>query len=147
MIDSTRTRDLKLIHIAKKQMAWDENTYRAILERITGNASAADLNAKQRSAVIDEFVRLGWKIKSHKSHRKPGTVPEDRQRLVWKIGAYLADAGRSWAYADGIARRVCKVESVRFCTPEQLHKIVAALEYDQQRRRNAGTTPPQAKEK
>ncbi|MER2557697.1 MAG: regulatory protein GemA [Candidatus Competibacter denitrificans] len=148
MIDSTRTRDLKLIHIAAKQMAWDENTYRAILERITGKASAAELNAQQRNAVIDEFVRLGWKIKSHKSHRKPGAVPEDRQRLVWKIGAYLADAGRVWAYADGIARRVCKVDSVRFCTPEQLHKIVAALEYDQKRRqRKANKTPPEAKEK
>ena len=144
MIDPTRTRDLKLIHIAKKQMAWDENTYRAILERITGNASAADLNAKQRSAVIDEFVRLGWKIKQRKGHRKLGTLPEDRQRLVWKIGAYLADVGRAWAYADGIARRVCKVESVRFCTPEQLHKIVAALEYDQQRRqRITNKTPPE----
>ncbi len=145
MPDPTRTRDLKLIHIAKRQMAWDDNTYRAILERITGNASAADLNAKQRSAVIDEFVRLGWKIKHHKSHRNPGTLPEDRQRLIWKIGAYLADAGRVWAYADGIAKRVCKVESVRFATPEQLHKIVAALEYDQQRRqRKANKTPPEA---
>ncbi|MER2558846.1 MAG: regulatory protein GemA [Candidatus Competibacter denitrificans] len=144
MPNPTRTRDLKLIHIAKKQMAWDENTYRAILERITGKASAAELNAQQRNAVIDEFVRLGWKIKSHKSHRKPGAVPEDRQRLVWKIGAYLADAGRVWAYADGIARRVCKVDSVRFCTPEQLHKIVAALEYDQKRRqRKTNKTPPE----
>jgi phage gp16-like protein len=134
MPDPTRARDLQLIHIARKQMAWDENTYRAILERVTGVASAADLNARQRKAVIDEFVRLGWKVKSRKSHRKPGTVGEDRQLLVNKIEAYLADAGRPWAYADGIAQRVCKVDSVRFCTPEQLRKIVAALEYDKQRR-------------
>jgi phage gp16-like protein len=143
MPDPARARDLKLIHIARKDMAWDENTYRAILERVTGKTSAAALDARERKAVIDDFVRLGWRVKSHKGHRRPGPVPEDRQRLIWKIGAYLADAGRTWAYADGIARRVCKVDSLRFCTPEQLHKIVAALEYDQRRRRaKAAKNPP-----
>ncbi|HRD68218.1 MAG TPA: regulatory protein GemA [Candidatus Competibacter sp.] len=144
MPDLTRTRDLKLIHIARKDMAWDETTYRAILERVTGKDSAAGLNARQRKAVIDEFVRLGWRVKSRKGHRRPGAVPEDRQRLIYKIGAYLAEAGRAWAYADGIARRVCKVDSLRFCTPEQLHKIVAALAYDQKRRlAKAAETPPE----
>lgn len=144
MPDPTRFRDLKLIHIARRDMAWDENTYRAMLERITGKTSAAALTARERKAVIDDFVRLGWKIKSRKGHRHPGNVPKDRQRLLYKIGAYLADAGRTWAYADGVARNLCKVDALRFCTPEQLHKIVAALEYDQKRRRKkAANTPPE----
>ena len=145
MADLTRARDLKLIHIARKAMAWDEATYRAILERITDKASAAELSARERKAVIDEFVRLGWKIKTRKNHRHPGKVPEDRQRLIWKIGEYLAEAGRVWAYADGIARRVCKVDSLRFCDANQLRKIVAALEYDRKRRQAKTThTPPEA---
>ena len=140
MTDPTRARDLKLIHIARKHMAWDEDTYRAILQRITGQTSAAALTARQRQAVIDEFIRLGWKLTARKGHRAPGKVPQDRFRLTMKIGALLTDAGRDWPYADGIARRVCKVESVRFCTPDQLHKIVAALTYDQQRRQRKATT-------
>lgn len=142
MTDLTRARDLKLIHIARKAMAWDEATYRAILVRVTGQESAAAMNARQRKAVIDEFARLGWRVKSRKGHRAPGPVPEDRQRLIYKIGTYLAGAGRTWAYADGIARRVCKVDSLRFCTSEQLHKIVAALEYDRQRRAKAANAAP-----
>lgn len=132
--DPTRSRDLKLIHAARRQMAWDENTYRSILERVTGKGSAALLNAKERKAVLDDFSRLGWKVKNRKGHRKPGGVGVDRQALVNKIEAYLAEAQRPWAYADALAKRICKVDSVRFCEPDQLRKLVAALEYDRQRR-------------
>lgn len=126
-----RTRDLQKIHVAKRQMALDDHTYRCLLERVTGLTSAADLDARQRRAVIDEFYRLGWKAKSH---RKPGKVAESKQALVSKIEALLADAGRAWAYADGIAQRVCKVSSVRFCDANQLRKVISALMYDQKRR-------------
>lgn len=144
MSDPTRLRDLKLIHVARRQMAWDENTYRAIIERITGQASAALLNAKQRKAVLDEFTRLGWKVKTRKGHRKPGVVGADRQAYVDKIEAYLADAKRPWAYADAMAQRICKVDSVRFCMPDQLRKLVAALEYDRKRRARAKIPPEMA---
>lgn len=142
--DPTRARDLKIIHAARRQMAWDETTYRAILERVTGKASAADLNAKERQAVLDDFARLGWKVKTRKGRRNPGTVAEDRKKLVNKIEAYLADAQRPWAYADAMAKRICKVDSVRFCDPDQLRKLVAALEYDRKRRERAKSTGPEA---
>lgn len=139
--DPARFRDLKLIHAARRQMAWDEPTYRAILERVTGKASAALLDARERKAVLDDFSRLGWKAKTRKGHRKPGVVGPDRQAYVEKIEAYLADAKRPWAYADAMAKRICKVDSVRFCEPDQLRKLVAALEYD--RRRKAAVRPVQ----
>ena len=134
MNDPTRARDLKLIHAARRQMAWTEETYRAILERVTGKASAALLNAKERKAVLDDFARLGWQPKKAKGHRRPGNVRPDGAALVGKIEALLADAGRSWAYADGIARKMFGLDSVRFCDADQLHRIVAALVYDQKRR-------------
>ena len=132
-----RTRDLQKIHVAKRQMALDDHTYRCLLERVTGLTSAADLDGRQRRAVIDEFYRLGWKAKTH---RRPGQVADRKKALVSKIEALLADAKRSWAYADGIAQRVCKVETVRFCTEDQLRKIIAALMYDQKRRKRAAAT-------
>jgi len=140
--ESPRTREIKKIHIAQRDLALTEDTYRALLERVTGQRSAADLDAKQRRAVIDEFYRLGWKPKTH---RKPGQVPARKAPLIGKIEALLADASRSWAYADGVARRVCKVDSVRFCDENQLRKVVAALMIDQRRRRARAEqpTPPE----
>lgn len=155
--DPTRTRDLKLIHAAARQMGWDEDVYRAILERVTGKTSAAALGPRQRKRVLDEFARLGWNPKAAPSHRAPNPAPRPvaaeampltgpgwgKDRLLAKIGALLADAGRGWAYADGCARHMFKLESVRFCDPDQLRRIVAALSYDQQRRaKRPPPTPP-----
>jgi len=148
-----RANDLKKIHLARRQMAWDDHTYRAILYRVTGHDSAAELNAAQRKAVIDEFVRLGWRIKTRKGHRQPTTAATTlaltgpgwgKDRLLSKIGALLVEAGRGWAYADGCARKMFDLESLRFCSPEQLHKIVAALLYDQKRRKRRNPEPPAA---
>lgn len=141
--ESPRAREIKQIHIAQRDLALTEDTYRCLLERVTGHRSAADLDARQRRAVIDEFYRLGWKPKTH---RRPGRMPASKSALTAKIEALLADAGRPWAYADGVARKVCKVDSVRFCDENQLRKIVAALVYDQRRRqaRAEKQTPPEA---
>lgn len=152
--DPTRARDLKRIHAAARQMAWTEDTYRAILERVTGQASAAGLTARQRREVLDDFARLGWRPNTAKSHRVPNPTPVDlpltgagwgKDRLLAKIGALLTEAGRGWAYADGCAKKMFQLESIRFCDADQLRRIVAALSYDQQRRaKRAGPTPPSA---
>lgn len=138
-----RTRDLRRIHTGRRALALDDETYRALLERITGQRSAADLDPKQRRAVIDELYRLGFRPKNH---RAPGKIAPGKTQLMAKIQALLFDGAYSWAYADGVARKVCKIDSVRFCNEEQLRKIVAALTYDQQRRRARAQppTPPEA---
>lgn len=140
--ESPRAREIRNIHIAKTFFKWNDKKYRDELERITGLRSSTDLDAKQRRAVIDEFYKMGWRPKNH---RNPGKVPPSKAALVAKIKALLTDAGRSWAYADSVANRVCKVSSVRFCDEHQLRKIVAALMIDQRRRQaRAEQTPPEA---
>ncbi len=128
--DTYRSRDLRRIHAGQRFLGLDDDNYRDLLERLTGKRSAADLDPRQRRLVINEFYRRGY---HPKNHRAPGTVPNDK--LMGKIEALLADGRLPWAYADGIAKKMFGIESVRFCTSPQLHKIVAALSYNQQRRR------------
>lgn len=54
-------------------------------------------------------------------------------RLLKKIEALLAEAGRPWTYAHSMARRMFSIECVQWCKAHQLHKIVAALMYDAKR--------------
>jgi phage gp16-like protein len=54
-------------------------------------------------------------------------VAEQREPLMGKIEAIILDTGLTWAYADGIARKMFGIDSVRFCDETQLWKIVAAL--------------------
>lgn len=156
MKDPLRAHELRLIHAAARQMGWDEGTYRAILERVTGQDSAKDLTERQRKKVLDEFARLGWRSPRHRNPR-PAASPAGasdglpltgpgwgKDRLIAKIGALLTEAGRGWAYADGCARKMFKADSIRFCNPDQLQKIVAALTYDQRRRARKKPEPPEA---
>lgn len=131
---TTRNLQLSKIHIAKKDLGLDDETYRALLGRVAGVRSAKDLNPRQIGAVLAEFTRLGWESAPAKNQgRKAPAAAPDRAKLVGKIEAFLAEAKRSWAYADGMALRMFKVERVEWLDPQQLQKMVAALTYDARR--------------
>lgn len=50
------------IHVAKKQLRLDDETYRDILQRVTGKSSSADMSPAERSSVLAEFRRLGFEM-------------------------------------------------------------------------------------
>jgi phage gp16-like protein len=136
---NTRNLQLSKIHIAKKDLGLDDETYRALLARVAGVRSAKDLNPRQIGAVLAEFSRLGWESAPAKKHgRKAPKAAPDRVKLVGKIEAFLAEAKRSWAYADGMAMRMFQVERVEWLDPAQLQKMVAALTYDARRHARPG---------
>lgn len=129
-----RNGKLSKIHIAKKDLCLDDDTYRALLQRVSGVRSAKDLSPRQIDAVLQEFDRLGWQSAPAKqAGRKIATPATDRKKLMGKVNAFLAESERSWAYADGLALRMFKVERVEWLDAEQLHKMVAALSYDAKR--------------
>lgn len=66
---SLRANDLAKIHMAKKDLAMDDATYRAMLRRTTGYDSTARLNACERIKVLAEMQRLGWQPKPSGPHR------------------------------------------------------------------------------
>jgi len=55
--------NLKVIHVARKELGLDEDTYRALLQRVTGTASLRAMSEAQRAAVVKEMTRLGFKVK------------------------------------------------------------------------------------
>lgn len=131
---NTRNLQLSKIHIAKKDLGLDDDTYRALLGRVAGVCSAKDLTARQIGHVLAEFTRLGWASTATKqTGRKAPTAAQDRKKLIGKIEAFLAEAKRTWTYADGMALRMFKVERVEWLDPQQLRKMVAALTYDARR--------------
>lgn len=130
-----RNQQLSKIHIAKKDLAMDDDSYRAMLARVAGVTSAKDLDPRQVGAVLREFERLGWKPRPGRP--KPNAAV-DRQKLVGKIEAQLAEAGRSWNYADGLAQRLYKVERLEWLDAKQLGGVITALVKDAQRHRRSG---------
>ncbi|WP_048646583.1 regulatory protein GemA [Nitratireductor soli] len=52
---------LATIHVAKKELGLDDETYRAVLVRVTGKSSAGEMNEAERQRVVEELRRQGFK--------------------------------------------------------------------------------------
>ncbi|HWQ10151.1 MAG TPA: regulatory protein GemA [Holophaga sp.] len=134
MSDPTRTKDLARIHLAKKELGLEDDAYRTLLQGLTKKASAADLTARERWHVLKELERLGARSAQPKRYPgRPAIVPVDRAALIGKIEAFLAEARRPWSYVNAIAWRMFKKNLVQDCEPDELRRLVAALNYDAKR--------------
>lgn len=133
-----RRKDLSIIHLVKKDLQLDDDEYRDLLLGLTGKTSSAQLDWQGRRLLIEHFKKIGFKVKGSVVDRPAPNVAADRQAQIGKIEALLADAGRPWAYADGLVKKLfassTQVERIEFCDPEHLSKVIAALAIDAKRR-------------
>jgi phage gp16-like protein len=134
-----RTSQLAAIHVmASKQLGLDRETYVALLQRVAGVSSSASLDGRGRQLVLDELRRLAGGTAKYRAHAAVPDEPEnpraDIAAMIGKVSAILADGGRTWSYAHGMAKKMFKVARVEWLNPDQVHRIVAALSYDQKRR-------------
>lgn len=135
--DIRRRKQLAAIHAARRDLGMDDDSYRLMLREVAGVASAADLTAGGRRTVLDHLRSVGWQAKPRKRvAQHPGTPHNlEREPLLQKIEAQLADMGLSWAYADAIARRQTGVERVAWLRKiDDLRAVVAALAVEQEKR-------------
>lgn len=136
-IKDTRNADLAKIHIAKKDCGMDDEAYRDLLWSIATVRSSKHLDNVGRQKVLAHFAARGWKAKPGKPkvlklHERGA---QEKRRLLWRIDEWLAAAVpvRAESYAHGMAKHMFHVERIDFCTADQLHRIVAALEIDGKR--------------
>ncbi|EAU53549.1 gp16 family protein [Mariprofundus ferrooxydans] len=130
-----RRSELAKIHLAKKDLGLDDDTYRDVLWTICRVRSAADLDSTARFKLIKHFESLGWKQKGNRNWGRKPAVTADKTQLLSKLEALLADNRLAWSYADGMAQRMFKVDKVAWLNPEQLRKLVAALQISVNRKK------------
>lgn len=133
-----RSRDLARIHIGKKALRLDDETYRSMLYQVTGLRSAKDLDGRQRYQVLDRMKQLGWLEANDAKGKHPGRPRNtDSVPMLRKVEALLADSERSWEYARALGEKMFHVRKLEWLRPDQLHKLVAALQADANRRAKA----------
>ena len=141
MID--RKKDLARIHMLKKQLGLEDDEYRALLQGLTGKATSKDMTDQQRWAVIREMGKLAGEApdpepppKQRREHYpRPAVQNSDKEPLMTKIEAILAELGLEWAYAHAMAKRMFGADLVQWLDAGSLHKLAAALVYHQRRQR------------
>jgi phage gp16-like protein len=130
-----RTNDLAAIHIAKKELRLDDDTYRDLVRRFTGGRadSAARMSAAERRSLLAQFGKLGF-VNQAKPQRawKPARKPQ--ARLVWALWKELGDLGA----LDNPAREACRAFCAKtagieaatdpdFLDAAQLNKVIEGL--------------------
>lgn len=134
---STRQRQIAQIHIAKKDLGMDDDTYRAMLMGVAGVDSSSKLDYAGMTKVLKHLRASGFKAANAASKNEWAFVfklTPDRQayakkiyRLAQKLGT--ADQPKSKAYIEGIAAQMAgATKPLEFCDEEDLHKIIQALE-------------------
>lgn len=122
-----RTQLLPLVHIAKKQLGLDDETYRALLERETGLRSAGDMSVDQLEKVMAAFRSQGFKTK----RKLRASANHDQGKFIvalwidlWQLGAV---EDRRDAALDAFVKRQTGVERMLWLTPAQSNSVVEAL--------------------
>lgn len=117
---------LALVHCARKDLALDEETYRAVLERVAGKASASELGDGELGRVVDHFRSLGWTPKSGKAPTRNGHV-----RKLWAVWAELCSSGRvrspTRAALKAFVKRMTGVDDPEWLDAGQVNKVIESL--------------------
>lgn len=132
----SRKKLLAQLHIARKDMALEEESYRALLYRVTGQTSAKELTDAQMKAVISEFERLGWNKERFKRFAA-GNRPDIRK--VFAIWGSLRDhleCRGSRAGLRAFVERQIGVSDPNFLNPAQARQMIEALKAMQRRMKN-----------
>lgn len=105
---------LSAIHVAKKQLGLDDDTYRAVLRRVTGKSSTADMDDRERQRVVEHFRKEGFKPAAGKRRKLDGNYAPVLQAL-W-IGAWNLGIVRDESDAALLAfvKRQTGIDHVRF---------------------------------
>jgi phage gp16-like protein len=132
--ETLRKRSIGTIHGLAKKLGIDDDTRKQMQERVTGVSSTAEMTAAQLDQVLAELKRMsnepGFKFDVHRDE------PKDlaKSPMLKKVQALLAEAGRPWSYVHGMAKRMFKTARVEWLRDADLHKVVAALQADANRR-------------
>jgi len=127
---SQRHKLLATVHIARKQLAMQDDDYAALLERVTGKRSAADCSDGQLRDAIREFEAKGFRSSSGRSKRRivGGGETVRKARAMW-ISLYQLGAIRdgSDAALEALGRRQLKVDRLVWANERHANRLIEAL--------------------
>lgn len=92
-ISPQRRRLLSSVHIGKKQLGLDDDTWRAVVKRVTGHESCADASDAGLMMLMDELRKLGGQVPSAEPPASFKPAKKAQARLVYALWGALGRMG------------------------------------------------------
>jgi phage gp16-like protein len=120
---------LAMVHVARKQLDLDEDAYRAMLERVSGQRSAKDLTPGELDAVIAEMKRIGFEPSSKPRRGRLEGPYAGKLQALWIAGWNLGVVrDRSDAALTAFILRQTGIPTSRWLRyPEDARRVIEAL--------------------
>lgn len=87
----TKTHYIRLIHVAKRDLQLDEETYRQLLNTYAGVDSTRDMDIRQLNQTLEAMKKIGFKI--HTKQKDKLTATDDQSRKIRSLWLEMADEG------------------------------------------------------
>ncbi|EES4555917.1 regulatory protein GemA [Escherichia coli] len=134
----TKQRLIQLIHIARNELGMDEDTYRQMLQGLTGKASTKGMDTTQLNCVLESMKRKGFRVRP--AGKASSGLPLDNHPQSRKIRALwleMAAAGivrdRSENALAWWIKRETGISALRWLNTEQASSVIEKLKKWQRR--------------
>ncbi len=134
---------IRLIHVGKRDLRLDDDTYRAILRRIGGKDSSSDLAVPALEKVLEHMKRSGFKVRtknkaaSRATARRTKTPPSraldqhpssKKIRALWLFLNHLGVVkDPSEAALAAYVKRIARVDALQWIDGEQAETLIESL--------------------
>lgn len=133
-----KQRLIQLIHIARSDLKMDEDTYRQMLQGLTGKASTKGMDITQLNRVMESMKSKGFRVKA--AGKAKSVIPMDSHpqskkiRALWLEMATLGIVRDSSEQALALwVKRETGVSALRWLSNEQASSVIEKLKKWQHR--------------
>jgi phage gp16-like protein len=133
MTDLRRKKELAKIHLGKKALAMDDDTYRSMLIRVTGRDSAGDLDQAQRTKVLEYLKSRGFddvRTKPKRAGKRPlaDGAEASKMRALWLALYQLGEVqDSSEAALAKYAQRMTGKAALQWLDQRDVAKVINTL--------------------
>lgn len=131
----SRQRLIRLIHVAKRELAMADDAYRDMLRSLELPDSAANMSVPQLEKAVEHMKQSGFKVRSKGEAPQKQTPmalahdPETRKiRVLWLVLHELgAVKDPSEAALAAYVKRMTQVDALQWTNDEQAQRVIEAL--------------------
>lgn len=124
-------KQVKLLHVVKAKLGWDDDTYRAVLVRIAGVTSSKELDQDGFDTLMAFAEHSGFQPLTKGAPRygnRPGMATFAQLELIRELWREIhAQTECDDAALAGWLAKYAKISSLRFMTFDAARKVITAL--------------------
>lgn len=128
-----RIRLIKLIHVARRELRMDDETYRLMLagmKGLDGATSTADLSVPNLLRVLEQLKAKGFKVRPNKKAKRP-LADDEQSKKIRALWLTLHDMGAVRdSSEEALAKyvlRMTQVAALQWLTAAQASQVIENL--------------------